>query len=107
MYMVGLGSGIPVIFLFPMINALARAYGMNFAMWLAIGIQPSIGLFIRAAAPNCASIGVTNGIVQFINGVVRIIAPEGRDAWLAYYFFMALAFLTIGISMVLPRDPSL
>ncbi|KAG1848471.1 major facilitator superfamily domain-containing protein [Suillus subluteus] len=128
-YMVGLGSGIPVIFLFPVINVLARAYGMNFAVWLAIGVQraliiildmciPSIGLFIRAAAPNRASIGVTNGIVQFVNGVARIIAPacamvfsysmqEGRDAWLAYYFFMALAFLTIGTSMVLPRDPSL
>ncbi|KAG2338319.1 MFS general substrate transporter [Suillus weaverae] len=128
-YMAGLGSSIPIVLLFPVINALARAHGMSFAVWLAIGVQrvlmivldmcfPCIGLFIRAAAPNRASIGATNGIVQLVSGVARIVAPacamvfsysmqEGRDAWLAYYFYMVLAFFAISASMVLPRDPSL
>lgn len=77
-----------------------------------------IGLFVRAAAPSRASIGATNGIVQLVNGVARIIAPgcavvfsysmqEGRDAWLVYYFYAVLAFVAIGTSMALPRDPSL
>ncbi|KAG2111977.1 MFS multidrug-resistance DHA1 sub-family [Suillus discolor] len=128
-YMVGLGSSIPVILLFPVINALARAHGMSFATWLAIGVQhvliiildmcaPCIALFTRAAAPNRASIGATNGVVQLVSGAARIIAPvcaasfsysmqEGRDAWLAYYFYMGLAFFAIGTSLALPRDPSL
>ncbi|KIK33021.1 hypothetical protein CY34DRAFT_18656 [Suillus luteus UH-Slu-Lm8-n1] len=128
-YMAGLGSGIPVIILFPVINALTRAHGMSFIVWFAIGVQralimimdmcfPCIGLFVRAAAPSRASIGATNGIVQLVNGVARIIAPgcavvfsysmqEGRDAWLVYYFYAVLAFVAIGTSMALPRDPSL
>ncbi|KAG1744728.1 major facilitator superfamily domain-containing protein [Suillus lakei] len=128
-YVASVGSGIPIIILFPAINALAQAHGTGFTLWLAIGFQraliiildmgfPCIGLFIKAAAPNRASIGATNGIVQLASGGARIIAPactvvfsysmqEGRDAWLAYYFYMALAFLVIGTSMVLPRDPSL
>jgi hypothetical protein len=32
---------------------------------------------------------------------------EGRDAWLVYYFYAALAFVAIGTSMALPHDPSL
>lgn len=128
-YMAGLGSGIPVILLFPAINALTRAHGMSFIVWLAIGVQralmmimdmcfPCIGLYVRAAAPNRALIGATNGIVQLVNGVARIIAPacvvvfsysmqEGRDAWLVYYFYATLAFVAIGTSMALPHDPSL
>ncbi|KAG0704462.1 hypothetical protein DFH29DRAFT_371673 [Suillus ampliporus] len=126
----GLGSGIPIVILFPVINALARAYGMGFAVWLFIGVQislmailsicdPCMALFIRAAAPNRASLGATNGIVQLVSAGARIIGPasavsvfsysmqEGRDAWLAYYFFMAVIFLALGTSMFLPRDPSL
>lgn len=128
-YMAGLGSGIPVIILFPVINALTRAHGMSFIVWFAIGVQralimimdmcfPCIGLFVRAAAPSRASIGATNGIVQLVNGVARIIAPgcavvfsfsmqEGRDAWLVYYFYAVLVFVAIGTSMALPQDPSL
>jgi hypothetical protein len=75
-------------------------------------------LFVRAAAPSRASIGATNGIVQLVNGVARIIAPgcavvfsfsmqEGRDAWLVYYFYAVLVFVAIGTSMALPQDPSL
>ncbi|KAG2752991.1 MFS general substrate transporter [Suillus brevipes Sb2] len=125
-YMAGLGSGIPVIILFPVINALTRAHGMSFIVWFAIGVQRALimimdmcfRLFVRAAAPSRASIGATNGIVQLVNGVARIIAPgcavvfsfsmqEGRDAWLVYYFYAVLVFVAIGTSMALPQDPSL
>ncbi|KAG2359973.1 hypothetical protein BDR07DRAFT_1487623 [Suillus spraguei] len=37
--MTGLASGIPVVILFPIINALAQAYGVGWAVWLAISIQ--------------------------------------------------------------------
>jgi hypothetical protein len=31
---------------------------------------------------------------------------EGHDAWLVYYFMMAIVFLAVGASLLLPRDPS-
>jgi hypothetical protein len=76
-------------------------------------------LFIRAAAPNRASIGATNGIAQLVVAGGRIIGPasaasvfsysmqEGHDAWSIYYFLMAIVFLAVGVSMLLPRDPTL
>ncbi|KAG2359963.1 major facilitator superfamily domain-containing protein [Suillus spraguei] len=126
----GLGSGIPIVILFPIINALVRAYGMGWVVWSAISIlhmlmaifdlsYASMQLFIRASAPNRASIGATNGVVQLVGGGARMVASAcagavfsysiqiSRDPWLAYYFFMSMAFLAIGTSLFLPRDPRL
>ncbi|KAG2064027.1 MFS multidrug-resistance DHA1 sub-family [Suillus decipiens] len=128
--MAGLGSGIPIVILFPVINALARAYGIGWVVWLAISIQlllraildmsyASMALFIRASAPNRTSIGAINGVIQMVGAGARIVASScggaafsysmqtGRDAWLVYYFFMAMGFLAIGTSLFLPRDPCL
>ncbi|KAG1901106.1 uncharacterized protein F5891DRAFT_1030050, partial [Suillus fuscotomentosus] len=77
-----------------------------------------ITLFVRAAAPNRASLGATNGIAQAAVAVARIIGPasaasvfsyslqEGHDAWSIYYFFIAIAFLAVCTALLLPRDPS-
>jgi hypothetical protein len=35
----GVSSGIPIVILFPVINALARAHGIGLAVWLCIAIQ--------------------------------------------------------------------
>ncbi|KAG1780684.1 major facilitator superfamily domain-containing protein [Suillus placidus] len=128
-YITGVSSGIPIVILFPVINALARAHGIGLAVWLCVAVQlalttslvmcfPCLSLFIRAAAPNRASLGATNGIAQMFVTGARIIGPasaasvfsysmqEGHDAWLAYYFLMAIAFLAVGASLLLPRDPS-
>jgi MFS family permease len=129
-YITGLGSGIPIIILFPVINALARAHGIGLAVWLCIAIQlvltisllmcyPSLALFVRASAPNRASLGAINGIVQMFVSGARIIGPasansvfsysmrEGHDAWLVYYFLTAIIFLAVSTSLLLPRDPSI
>ncbi|KAG1819414.1 major facilitator superfamily domain-containing protein [Suillus variegatus] len=128
-YIAGVSSGIPIVVLFPVTNALARAYGISMAVWLCVAIQltlktslimcfPCMALFIRAAAPNRASLGATNGIVMVAAAVGRIIGPasaasvfsyslqEGHDAWSIYYFFIAVAFLAVGTALWLPRDPS-
>lgn len=125
----GISSGIPIVILFPVINALARAHGMCLVVWLFVVIQtaltvsltmcyPCLALFVRAAAPNRASLGATNGIVQMFNTIAKVIGPvsaasifsysvqEGHDAWLIYYFLMTLAFLAVGASLSLPRDLS-
>ncbi|KAG2359959.1 hypothetical protein BDR07DRAFT_184416 [Suillus spraguei] len=128
--MTGLGSSIPIVISFPVINALARAHGIGWAVWLAISIQhllmvvldmsfASVTLYIRASAPNRASMGATNGVIQLVGGGAKIIAAacggavfsysmqNGRDPWLAYYFFMTIGLLAIGASLFLPRDPCL
>ncbi|KAG2048932.1 MFS general substrate transporter [Suillus hirtellus] len=113
-HITGVSSGIIIVILFPVINALARAHGMG--VTVLIMCYP---LFVRAAAPNRASLGATNGIAQMFVAGARIIAPasaasifsysmqEGHDAWLVYYFLMAIAFLAVGTSLLLPRDPSI
>jgi hypothetical protein len=35
----GVSSGIPIVILFPVINALARAHGIGWAVWLCVAIQ--------------------------------------------------------------------
>ncbi|KAG1798089.1 major facilitator superfamily domain-containing protein [Suillus plorans] len=125
-HITGVTSGIPTIMLFPVINALARAHGIGMAVWLCVTIQltltvslnmcyPCIALFIRAAAPNRASLGATNGIAQMAASVARIIGPasaasvfsysiqEGHDVWLIYYFLIAMASLAVGTALLLPR----
>ncbi|KAG1858686.1 MFS multidrug-resistance DHA1 sub-family [Suillus tomentosus] len=125
----GVSSGIPIVILFPVANALARAYGIGMAVWLCVAVQltlktslivcfPCITLFVRAAAPNRASLGATNGIAQVAVAVARIIGPasaasvfsyslqEGHNAWSIYYFMIALVFLAVGTALSLPRDPS-
>ncbi|KAG2359962.1 major facilitator superfamily domain-containing protein [Suillus spraguei] len=42
----GLCSGIPIVVLLPVINALARAHGMGWAVWLAISLQFVLMLFL-------------------------------------------------------------
>ncbi|KAG1858621.1 MFS multidrug-resistance DHA1 sub-family [Suillus tomentosus] len=128
-YITGVGSGIPIVILFPVTNALARAYGIGMAVWLCAAIQltlktslimcfPCLTLFIRAAAPNRASLGATAGIAEVALAVGRIIGPasaasvfsyslrQGHDPWLIYYFLTAIAFLAVGTGLLLPRDPS-
>ncbi|KAG1728516.1 uncharacterized protein EDB91DRAFT_1086080 [Suillus paluster] len=122
-HVAGLGSGIPMVILFPVINSFGSS------PWCGLGgvvvhrrstrADGYLGHVLPAAAPNRASLGATNGIAQFVAAGARIIGPasaasifsysmqQGRDAWLAYYFFMAMAFLAVGIALLLPRDPSL
>ncbi|KAG0692565.1 major facilitator superfamily domain-containing protein [Suillus ampliporus] len=129
LHITGVSSGIPIVILFPVINALARAHGVGLAVWLCVGVQYALAtslmmcysclaLFIRAAAPNRASLGATSGITQMVATGALIIVPasaasafsysmqEGHDAWIVYYFFMSIAFLAVGTSLLLPRDPS-
>ncbi|KAG1860145.1 MFS multidrug-resistance DHA1 sub-family [Suillus subalutaceus] len=122
----GVSSGIPIVILFPVINALARSHGIGLAVWLCVAIQLALTislimcypLFVRTAAPSRASLGATNGIAQMFLAGARIIGPasaasvfsysmqEGHDAWLVYYFLTAIACLAVGVSLLLPRDPS-
>jgi MFS family permease len=41
-HIAGVVSGIPIIILFPVINALARVHGLGLAVWLSVGVQHSL-----------------------------------------------------------------
>ncbi|KAG2046569.1 hypothetical protein BDR06DRAFT_1014610 [Suillus hirtellus] len=119
-YITGVGTGIPIVILFPVTNALARAYGIGMAMWLCAAIQLTLktSLIMCFPAPNHASLGATAGIAEVALAVGRIVGPasaasvfsyslrQGHDLWLIYYFLIAIAFLAVGTGLLLPRDPS-
>lgn len=126
-HITGVSSGILIVILFPVINALAQAHGIGLAVWPCVAIQLALTIslnmchsclasFVRAAALNRTSLGAINGIAQtFVSGA-QIIGPasaasifsysmqEAHDPWLMYYFLMTLAFLAVGTSLLLPRD---
>ncbi|KAG2063894.1 MFS general substrate transporter [Suillus decipiens] len=58
-HIAGVGSGIPIVILFPVINALARVYGVGLAVWLSIGVQLSLATSLvmcyRTSTNNFAS----------------------------------------------------
>ncbi|KAG2064028.1 hypothetical protein BDR04DRAFT_1110695 [Suillus decipiens] len=86
-FMTGLGSGVPIVILLPAINALARAHGMGWAAWLAIFTQHLLMVmsyafvvsFIRASAPNCASIGTRMVASACAGAVFSYSMQNGRD----------------------------
>ncbi|KAG1768484.1 major facilitator superfamily domain-containing protein [Suillus occidentalis] len=90
-HVAGVSSGIPIVVLFPVINALARAYGIGLAVWLFVAVQlalmtslimcyPCLALFVKAAAPNRASVGANqwNHISCLFAGA-RIIGPASAS----------------------------
>ena len=101
----GLCCAIPIFALFPVMNALARAYGVGPIVYSAVALQVMFALglsssysmtwqllafqclriemsftgcifiYIAAASPNRASLGATNGIAQVLVSVVRAFGP--------------------------------
>lgn len=125
-FTVAVSSGIPFILTCPLINALARAHGLNWAVWCMIGVQiicsmllnlgyACIFIYIAAASPNRGSLGATNGIAQMLVSIMRSIGPASATsmfslsiktpahAWFVYYFLLLIVFIAIGTSLLLPR----
>ncbi|KAG0692214.1 hypothetical protein DFH29DRAFT_1084886 [Suillus ampliporus] len=70
LHITGVSSGIPIVILFPVINALARAHGFD-----------DVPL---AAAPNRASLGATSGITQMVATGATVIAPASAASAFSY-----------------------
>ena len=100
---------LPMIALFPVINAVARVYGLSYFVWFLVGLQMTLMMFacfafgesahrnemanlmihvqlaitimyIGAASPNKASLGATNGIAQTIVSVMRAVGPAAVNS---------------------------
>ncbi|KAI0279262.1 MFS general substrate transporter [Russula aff. rugulosa BPL654] len=87
----GLCCSVPMFALFPVMNAIARAYGLGLAVYSAVALQIvcSLGLsscygcifiYISASSPNRASLGATNGIAQLLVSIMRAIGPAAATS---------------------------
>ncbi|KAH9989032.1 major facilitator superfamily domain-containing protein [Russula vinacea] len=103
----GLCCAVPVFALFPVMNAIARAYGLGLAVYSAVALQIvcSLGLsscygcifiYISAASPNRASLGATNGIGQLLVSIMRAIGPAAATS----LFSLSLAEGYVGGGLV-------
>ncbi|KAF8552736.1 MFS general substrate transporter [Imleria badia] len=126
-FLVSVSLYLPVIALFPVINAVARVHGVGYFVWFLVGLQMTLSIFacfaygvtfmfIGAAAPNKASIGATNGIAQMIVSVMRAIGPATVNSayslsierhimggYFAYWVMVAMVGLTLWVGYLLPR----
>jgi len=124
----GLLCGIPMFVLFPVMSALARAYGVGWIVYLsvalqltfALGVNSSYGcifIYLTAASPNRASLGATNGLAQVLVSITRAIGPvvatslfslslaEGYlGSWMVYLVLMGISMVSIAFGFALPRQ---
>ncbi|KDQ59075.1 hypothetical protein JAAARDRAFT_192627 [Jaapia argillacea MUCL 33604] len=129
-FIAGLISAVPIFASFPLINYLARAQGLSLSVWIVVGAQVVISvlinlsygcifIYITAAAPNKASMGATNGLCQTTVSIMRAIGPAVASSlfslsidkehhylggWLVYCVLEVLAFVSIAIGSLLPRQ---
>ncbi|KAG2145386.1 major facilitator superfamily domain-containing protein [Suillus bovinus] len=126
-YSVSMAAGIPMILTLPILNAVARVHGLSLTVWAIVGLQlvlsmilnlaySCIFIYIAAASPNQASLGATNGIAQLGVSIARTIGPatatstfsfsiqNPHQAWIVYYYLIALVCMGICTSLLLPRQ---
>ncbi|KAF5358806.1 hypothetical protein D9758_008547 [Tetrapyrgos nigripes] len=120
---------LPIMFaLFPIMSLVAKNYGINFIIWIAIALisilsilldmsYGAIFMYITASAPNRSSLGATNGLSQTSVSIARAIGPamstslfslSVQEQWLGGYavfaFFGCLSILGLLIAVRLPAD---
>ncbi|EPQ54003.1 MFS multidrug-resistance DHA1 sub-family [Gloeophyllum trabeum ATCC 11539] len=129
-FIVGLAATMPVFAMFPFINWVARAEGLSLLVWALVAGQVIISIltslsygcifiYITASSPNKASIGATNGLCQMTVSVMRAIGPAGANSLFAlsidparhylgghlvYYVLEVLAFVSICVALLLPKQ---
>ncbi|KAF8556128.1 MFS general substrate transporter [Imleria badia] len=119
---------IPLFTLFPIINWIARQWGINWLVWVALichlGLTAvmdmsfsCILMYITAAAPNRRCLGALNGVAQTTASIVRAVGPASATSLFAYsiqhdfmgghgvYIVLVLgAIATIPLCAMLPDD---
>ncbi|KAN0088817.1 Major facilitator superfamily domain containing protein [Tylopilus felleus] len=130
LYLISVSLCLPMIALFPVINAAARAYGLSYFVWFLVGLQMALFVFayfafaitfmyVSAAAPNKASIGATNGLAQILVSIMRAIGPAAVNSaysisleanvmggYFVYWVMVAMVALSLWVGCLLPREPS-
>ena len=74
-----------------------------------------IFIYITTASPNRASLGAINGIAQLLVSIMCTVRPASaasmfsisvktpEHVWFVYYYLLALGFVKVGASLLLPR----
>lgn len=121
----GMCCAVPIFALFPLMNAIARVYGLGLAVYSLVAVQilcalgmsscfgrsqftlemerlvdsaltGCIFIYISAASPNRASLGATNGIAQLVVSIMRAIGPAAATS----LFSLSLAEGHVGGGLV-------
>ena len=110
LFLIAVSLFLPMAALFPFTNLVAQEQGLNYVVWLLLGLQillsscaifalskssnsplmrlendhvpiPGIiSVFVNSAAPNRASIGATTGFAQMIVSFVRAVGPSAINS---------------------------
>ncbi|KAI6108163.1 MFS multidrug-resistance DHA1 sub-family [Pisolithus sp. B1] len=109
LYTVSVLCGIPLVLTFPVINTLARVYGLNWA------VCRSFKENWWPASPNRGCLGATNGLAQVLVSIMRSIGPASAASmfslsieapahgWFVYCYLLVVVVIGIGASLLLPR----
>jgi len=119
----GLCCAIPMFALFPMMNALARVYGVGPIVYSVVALQivfalgltscyGCIFIYISAASPNRASLGATNGIAQLLVSIVRAVGPATTTSLfslsvgggLVYVVLLTISLVAVIFATTLPQQ---
>lgn len=127
-FVAAISTAIPAFLMFPIANALARTQGYSAAVWMVIGFQTFLGvflglcygaifIFITAASPNRASLGATNGLCQMTVSIMRAVGPAAANSlfslsmennylegYLVYYVLVVVTAAAIVFGLMLPRQ---
>ncbi|KAF9007542.1 member of major facilitator superfamily multidrug-resistance, DHA1 sub-family [Cyathus striatus] len=117
-FMFGIAAAIPIFMSFPVINWLARVYGMSEAL-VSTALNLSYGaifIFISAASPNRASLGATNGLSQMSVSIMRAVGPAATNSlfsitiekeymggYLVYAVLVSVVCSALYVASLLPR----
>jgi len=129
LFITGMSSFLPIFLLFPVMNLLARQWGLSPIVWMAVACQivlamimdmayASIFMFITSAAPNRRSLGATNGMGQTVVSVLRALGPALSTSLFAlslehnlvggyavYLILLVISGLSLPLAVRLPKEP--
>ncbi|KAG2355803.1 major facilitator superfamily domain-containing protein [Suillus spraguei] len=118
---------LPMVALFPAMNALARSSGVGQGVWCLVALQVALTnctncaygvsfMYITVASPNRASVGATNGLGQVIVSVMRAVGPAAVNTAfsisierqylggnLVYCVMVGTVCMAMGVGVLLPR----
>jgi MFS family permease len=125
---IGHSCFVPLFTLFPVINWIARQWGICWLVWVGLICHLMLTIFmdmsfscilmyITAAAPNRRCLGALNGVAQTTASVVRAIGPASATSLFAYsiqhnfiggygvyVIFVLGAIVTMPLCAMLPDD---
>jgi MFS family permease len=127
LWLFGVTCALPIVALFPVLNALARLSGVDQSVWYLVALQVILWgglnfaygvscIYVAAASPNRASVGATTGFAQVIVSIMRAVGPAVANSAfsisierqylggnLVYCVMAGMVWVAMGVGVLLPR----